>query len=90
MGKKIIIAAANSEISDKEKADFICMGKNDQNTINNAISLLTKGGTIQLLDGDYFIEDFPNEGNSAIYIGYNNGNARVVNIIGDTENKSYN
>ena len=90
MGKKIIIAAANSDAQDKEKADFICTGKNDEVLINKAIAQLTKGGTIQLLDGDYYIEDFSNEDNSAIYVGYNNGNARVVNIIGDTENKSYN
>ncbi|MBR7131725.1 MAG: hypothetical protein IKC82_07065 [Lentisphaeria bacterium] len=90
MGIKITVAAGNSAAEDKKRADFICSGSHDEAVINQAISLLTKGGTLQLLDGDYFIEDFSNEGNSAIYAGYNDGNARVVNIIGDTENKSYN
>ena len=90
MGMKITVAAANSSFKDKERADLVCSGRNDEAVINRAIALLTRGGTVQLLDGDYFIEDFSNEGNSAVCIGYNDGNARVVNITGDTENKSYN
>ena len=66
MGMKIIIAAANSALPDKEKADFICSGRNDEAVINRAIGKLTGGGTLQLLDGDYFIEDFSQEGTSAV------------------------
>ena len=90
MGSKITLAAADSTAQDKAKADFVCTGKNDEAVINSALEKLIKGGTLQLLDGNYIIEDFSNEGNSAIYAGFNNGNARVINIAGDTENKSYN
>lgn len=86
----IKIAASNSSAEDKKSANIVCNGKNDETCINEQIAKLTKGGTIQLLDGDYYIDSFDNEGNSAICVGYNDGEARVVNIIGDTENKSYN
>lgn len=90
MGLQIKIAASNSSSIDKSKADVVCTGKNDQNLINLQIEKLTTGGTISFFDGDYYIDAFDNEGNSAIFFGYNNGNARVINIVGDTENKSYN
>ncbi len=90
MGVVIRIAAANSCLEDQKKADVICKGKNDEAIINKQIEKLDRGGTIQLLDGDYYIDAFPHEGNSAVYFGYNQGEARVINIIGDTENKSYN
>ena len=90
MGRKVIIAAANTPAEAAHNADFICTGKNDELLINKAVAMLTRGGTIQLLDGDYYIDSFPGEGNSAICFGYNDGNARVINFIGDTENKSYN
>ena len=86
----IKIAAANSSDKNKEAADAICSGKYDEKVINEQIAKLTRGGTIQLFDGDYYIDSFENENNSAIFFGYNDGNARVINIIGDTENKSYN
>lgn len=90
MSNLIVIAASNSTAANKDKADYICSGKNDETVINKAIEKLDKGGTVKLLDGDYFVDSFPNEGNSAIFFGYNEGNARVVNIVGDTENKAYN
>lgn len=90
MGKKIIIAAFNSCEEDKQIANFVCSGQNDEVVINQAIEMLEKGGTIQLLDGDYNIDSFEHEGNSAIFFGFNNGDARVINFIGDTENKGYN
>ena len=90
MGEKIIIAASNSCEKDRANADFICSGTNDEKIINNAAKQLVRGGTLQLLDGDYYIDSFENEGNSAIYFDFNDGNARVINFIGDTENKSYN
>ena len=90
MGMTIKIAAVNSCINDKEKADIICSGKFDEKVINEQIAKLTTGGTIYFFDGDYYIDSFEEEGNSAIYFGYNDGNARVINIVGDTENKSYN
>lgn len=90
MGAFVKIAASNSSDKNKKCAGVICTGTNDELLINEQILQLEKGGTIQFLDGDYYIDSFPNENNSAIYFGYNNGSARVVNIIGDTENKSYN
>ena len=84
------IAAANSSAEDKVRADFVCPGAHDEDVIAGAIERLTKGGTVQLLDGDYFIDAFPREGNSAICAGYNDGIARVVNLVGTTENKAYN
>ncbi len=90
MGNLILLAASNSSENGCSRADFVCSGKNDEQIINSAVNSLTSGGTVQLLDGDYYIDSFSNEGCSAIFFGFNNGQARVVNIIGDTENKSYN
>ena len=90
MGLKITLAAADSSAQDKAKADLVCSGSHDEIIINQALEQLTRGGTLQFLDGTYIIEDFSQEGNSAICAGFNSGSARVINIIGDTENKSYN
>jgi len=90
MAQIIKIAAANSSEANRSAADFVCKGTGDELVITQAIALLETGGTIQLLDGDYNIDSFPFEGHSAIYFGYNNGNARSINFIGDTHNKSYN
>ena len=85
-----VIAASNTDPQDKKLADYICTGKNDERVINKVIESLKFGGTIQLLDGDYYIDAFEQEGNSAVFFGFNEGNARTVNIVGTTENKSYN
>lgn len=90
MGMTIKIAAYNSSEKDKAIADVICTGKYDEEVINAQIEKLYHGGTIQLFDGDYNIDSFACEGNSAINFGYNDGDARVINIVGDTENKTYN
>ena len=88
--RHIIIAPSNALKCDKRIADFVCDGVGDEQEINKAIERLPLGGTIQLLDGDYYLDSFDNEGNSAIYFGYNNGNARTITITGTTENKAYN
>lgn len=88
--RRVVVAAANSSSADKAAADAVCAGANDERVLNAVIARLEKGGTAQLLDGDYHIDEFANEGNSAVFFGYNGGNARVVNIVGTTENKSYN
>jgi hypothetical protein len=90
MGKKIIIAAIDSCEADKNRADVVCSGQYDELVINEQIAKLTNGGTVQFLDGNYYIDSFPSEDNTAIYFGYNDGRARVVNVVGDTENKGYN
>ena len=62
----IRLAAANSSAGDKAAADFVCTGTNDEVVLNRAIELLVKGGTVRLADGDYNIDSFANEGDSAI------------------------
>ena len=86
---RIVAPAAASETV-KAEADFVCTGANDERVINAAIASLEKGGTVQLLDGDYYIDAFEQEGGSAICFGYNNGSARTITFRGTTENKSYN
>ena len=88
--RTVLVAASNASDVDKSVAQFVCTGTNDEAVINQAIASLTKGGTVQLSDGDFYIDAFPNEGNSAIYFGYNNGVARAVTLRGGTQNKSYN
>jgi len=54
MGATVIIAAANSK--NKAGAHYVCDGTDDQEEINDAIqSLPDSGGTVLLLEGDYFI-----------------------------------
>ena len=84
----IRIAASNSSSLDKSRADFVCSGKNDEIVIQQAITALVYGGTIKLLDGDYYIDSFSQHNNSAIFFD-NNGYARVINFEGSTENKSF-
>ncbi|MBP5511305.1 MAG: hypothetical protein J6Z49_10340 [Kiritimatiellae bacterium] len=84
------VAAANSSSADKSAADFVCTGTNDEAVLTRAIETLTRGGTLKLADGDYYIDAFPYEGNTAVFFGYNNGVARTINVVGGTENKSYN
>ena len=88
--RRIVIAAADSSRSDRLAADLVCTGTNDEAVINRAIAMLTRGGTLQLLDGSYWIDAFPGEGDSAICFGFNDGKARVINFVGTTENKAYN
>lgn len=52
----VIVAASTSSQSDKDAADFVATGTNDQTTITNAIGSLpgTSGGTVYLMDGIYY------------------------------------
>lgn len=83
----IYIAASNSSDKNKAVADYICTGTNDEVVIQQAVDELTHGGTIQLLDGDYYFDSFP-VNNSCVYFK-NSGYARTITIKGTTENKSY-
>lgn len=50
----ILVAAAGSTQTDKDAADYIATGTNDQTTIASAISALpSTGGTVYLLPGTY-------------------------------------
>ena len=84
------VAAANSSEAEKAAADFVCTGTNDEAVLTKAVETLTRGGTLKLADGDYYIDAFPYEGNTAVLFGYNEGRARTINVVGGTENKSYN
>jgi len=84
----VTVAASNSSTLDKSRADYVATGTNDQDVINQAITVLVYGGTIKLFDGDYYIDSFPYHNNSAIYFE-NNGYARTINFEGSTENKSF-
>ena len=86
---KIRIAASNSSIKDKMLADLLCDGNNDTDVFTWAIDMLTSGGTIQLLDGDYYLSKI-NSNNVVVEFGFNKGNARTINLEGTTENKGYN
>ena len=83
------VAAANSPAAEKSAADFVCTGMNDESVINKAIAMLVRGGTVVLADGDYSIDAFPHEGNTAVLFGYNDGLTRVVTVEGTTEGKVY-
>lgn len=54
-GDTIVVAAYNAY--DTSKADLICDGVDDQDTINSAINLLSNGGTIRLSDGLFNLTD---------------------------------
>ena len=86
---EVVVAAANSRAFEKQAADFVCTGTNDEAVINAAIARLKYGGTVRLADGDYQLDACTNEGNSAILFGYNDGITRVVTVKGTTEGKVY-
>jgi hypothetical protein len=50
----IIVAASDTPLK-SERADYVCSGTNDQNTINAAIAACTVGGAVYLLEGTYNI-----------------------------------
>lgn len=54
----IYLAAADSYRADKERADLVCTGKNDQMTIQRAINALERSGTVYLAAGNYYIDAF--------------------------------
>ena len=75
----IYVAAEDSSLSDKNIADFVCDGVNDQVVIQRAVNELSvkvcdeiRGRRIILLSGNYYISDFPHQnecGKVAISIG---------------------
>ena len=55
----ITVAASNSKFTEKDGIDFVCNGKNDELTINEAISAAAQAGkSVYLLNGNYSIDDF--------------------------------
>lgn len=95
--RRIFVAAADSTPAAKAIADYQCTGTNDELVIQEAINSLTYGGTVQLLDGQYNIDSFQTEitvngvtEHIAIFVTGDGYISRVVNLVGTTENKSYN
>ena len=86
----IIIAAGNSVEADKKTADFVCTGQHDELVLQKAVDLLAggrklakKGGTILLLAGDYYIDEFSQEnrnGRVAVLLPSQKSDPEVLSI----------
>lgn len=72
----IYIAATNSTDNDKKIAKYVCDGVNDEVEINNALSDIGECGTVYLLGGDYYIDNFQS------YTGYAKTAIAVLPITG--------
>ena len=95
--RHVFVAAYNSPARDQKRADYVCTGTNDELVIQQAVNdqRIRYGGTLQLLDGTYYIDSFPNtdsDGNhvAILFGGYASDNARVLDVTGTTRNKGYN
>lgn len=80
----ITVAASNSSEADKSKAEFICDGTHDELTIQSAIdSLASKGGTVCLANGDYYIDGWAySSGTLKSAICIKSGTQRAIKIKG--------
>lgn len=77
MSKNIIyIAANNSTNNDKKIATYVCDGVNDEYEINFALSDIGECGTVYLLGGDYYIDEFQS------YSGYAKSAIAVLPVTG--------
>lgn len=52
----MVVAAADASDLSKSKADYICPGVNDQDTIQTAIDSLASGGRVLLTEGNFSIQ----------------------------------
>lgn len=87
----IYVAASDSTESDKIIADFVCNGKNDEITVQQAINEISNcaennavGKRIILLSGNYYISDFPYEnecGKAAVMIGDETNSFEHIGIL---------
>ena len=71
----ITVASSQCTKSIKSISDYVCDGINDEIIIQNAINEISiNGGTIQLTNGDFYINSIPNidEGGKACFIFPNN------------------
>lgn len=80
----VTVAASNSTQSDKGCADYICTGTNDGLIIQNAIdSLSSKGGTVYLATGDYYLDTWQYvSGSIKNALSIKSGTQRAVKISG--------
>lgn len=54
----VVVAASNATQSSKDKADFVCTGTDDQDTINQAVAAMPEGGRLLLTEGTFDISAF--------------------------------
>lgn len=57
----VIVASVNSTAYEKEIANFVCDGENDEVEISKAINSLTNGGTVKFCSGTYELDSFVNQ-----------------------------
>lgn len=78
------VAAFNSTDRDRQAADYVCSGQNDQTVIQQAVdSLSTKGGVVQLANGDYSIDGWSvNTSSVKTAIAVKSGTQRSIKITG--------
>ena len=95
--RHVFVAAYNSPARDQKRADYVCTGTNDELVIQQAVNdqRIRYGGTLQLLDGTYYIDSFPNTDSDGHHVailfrGYASDNARVLDVTGTTRNKGCN
>ena len=73
---EILIAPSDATEGDKNRAHFICTGKNDELVIQQAINCISKNsGVITLLNGNYYFDSFTqveDTGKFCIYVEDNN------------------
>ena len=61
----VYVAGKNSTNDDKKLARYVCDGINDEVEINKAISDVGQCGTVCLLGGDYYLDEFRSRGDFA-------------------------
>lgn len=95
---EVFIAASDARETEKERADFLCTGVNDEVVIQAAINSIyaAGGGTVRMSSGTFYIDSFTNyeandDGGSytAIMIPSNNTTGYTIKIIGDSIPYSY-
>ena len=84
----IFIASHNANYREKEVADYICRGVNDELIIQDAINAAYSlgGGEVRLSTGEFIIDSFPHlvAGHTAIYIPSSDTFGREIRLVGTT------
>lgn len=68
----IVVAAYNSEQKASRKAHYACSGTNDHTIINNAITAVSGGGIVELLNGTYYLSGAVLMGDGVTLMGQGN------------------
>lgn len=79
---EILIAPSDATEGDKNRAHFICTGKNDELVIQQALNCISKNsGVITLLNGNYYFDSFTQVGDKGKFCIYVEDNNYQRNII---------